>query len=361
MTYRMIQVGTGGFGWMWCRRFLPPNTQDGTVEVVAAVDINPEALINAREGLGLRADQCYTNLQQAFDENPADFCTIVVPPAYHEAVVDAALAHDLHILSEKPISNTLEGALRIADKVRNAGKKMAITMSHRFDQDKTTLRHELRSGRHGALDYLILRLAVDGRKFGSYSAFTHAMADPIMIEGAVHHLDLLTDLAGAQCDTIYAQTWTPSWAEYKGDPQALVLLRFGNSTRAFYEGAWANAAELNYWEKEYIRAECELATLILDHRRLECHPYIPGARNRREGQGEEIPLLQQAKWSNAWLIEQFAHWLDGGEPMATNVEANLQAVAMVFAGIESSRTGLPVNVQEYLARVRHNMPSGQAG
>src|SRR5207245_490258 len=106
----------------------------------AAVDIHPPALENAREGLKLRPDQCYTDLDRALEENPADFCTIVVPPAYHERVVDAALAHDLHILSEKPIADTLEASVRIAEKVKRAGKKMGVTMSHRFDQDKTTLR-----------------------------------------------------------------------------------------------------------------------------------------------------------------------------------------------------------------------------
>src|SRR5262245_4205301 len=103
MAYKMIQVGTGGFGRAWCERFLPPNVADGLIEVVAAVDISPEALQNARQYLGLREDQCYTDIQKAFDENKADFCTIVVPPAYHESVVDLALEHDLNILSEKPI------------------------------------------------------------------------------------------------------------------------------------------------------------------------------------------------------------------------------------------------------------------
>src|SRR5512136_1575103 len=103
MAYKMIQVGTGGHGATWCSTFLPPNVRDGLLEVVAAVDINPDALKNAQKFLGLRSDQCYTDIAKAFDENVADFCTVVVPPAFHEGVVDAALAHDMHILSEKPI------------------------------------------------------------------------------------------------------------------------------------------------------------------------------------------------------------------------------------------------------------------
>jgi predicted dehydrogenase len=358
MTYKMIQVGTGGHGRSWCARFLPPNVADGLIEVVAAVDVNLEALENARQHLGLSPAQCYTDLERAFRENPADFCTIVVPPNFHEQVVDMALAHDMHILSEKPIADTLPASLRIAEKVKQAGVKMGVTMSHRFDQDKTSLRHALRSGQYGALDYLVCRFTCDMRKFGGWgAAFRHQIQDALMIEGAVHHLDILADLAGAKCETLYAQTWNPTWGEYGGDSQGMVIMHFENGTRAFYEGAKTNAVELNGWSQEYIRVECQGGTLILDHRQLEAFPYDPGQQSRRvrEGEGEVLPLLQQPKWANTWLVEKFVRWLDGGEPMETHVEDNLQSVALIFAAIQSSRTGQPVRVQEFLEQTRREL------
>jgi predicted dehydrogenase len=356
MAFKVIQVGTGGHGRSWCARFLPPNIEDGLIDVVAAVDANPEALKNAQEFLGLSPERCYTDMQQAFDENPADFCVVVVPPAFHEAVVDVALAHDLHILSEKPIADTLEASLRIAEKVKRAGKKMGVTMSHRFDQDKTTLRQELRSGRNGALDYLICRFTCNMRNFNDWGAeFRHTMIDPLMVEGSVHHLDMIADLAGANCDTLYAQTWNPRWGEYGGDSQGQVMLSFENGVRAFYEGAKTNAIGLNGWTNEYVRAECERATLVMDCRRIERHPYEGGRIYKREGEGTEIRLLEQKKWMNAWLVEQFVAWLDGGEVMPTNLEDNLQSVALIFAAIESSRTGQPVKVQDFLNKTRQQV------
>lgn len=357
MTYKMIQVGTGGHGTTWCSTFLPPNIKDGLIEVVAAVDINPEALKNAQKFLGLNANQCYTNINKAFDENESDFCTIVVPPAFHESVVDVALAHDMNILSEKPIADTLAASIRIANKVRRASKKMGVTMSHRFDQDKTTLRNELQSGYHGAIDYLVCRFTCDCRKFASWGKFRHEIPDPLLIEGAVHHLDILADLAGAKCDTVYAQTWNPPWGEFAGDSQALVMMHFENGSRALYEGAKTNAVGLNGWAQEYIRAECKRATLILDRRKLECFPYDPSGQwvDKREGEGNNVPLLQQSKWANTWLVEKFVRWLDGSERMETNVEDNLQSVAMVFASIESKRTVRPVKVQDYLANARREV------
>jgi len=352
MTYRVIQVGTGGWGSAWCRDFLPPNISEGLIEVVAAVDLNPAALQIARESLGLRADQCYTDLFKAFDANRADFCTVVVPPAFHEEVVELALKHDMHILSEKPIADTLEASVRIADRVAHSGLKMGVTMSHRFDGDKTTLRQELRSGRYGRLDYLACRFTCDCRKFGSWGKFRHEMLDPLMIEGAVHHLDILADLAGGVCDTIYADTWNPGWGEYRGDSQGLVSIRMENGVRAHYEGAKSNAVGINGWTKEYIRAECELATVILSRRKVEIFRYDRSkcwrAVEPGSGAGETIPLLSQPKWANTWLIEKFVRWLDGGPPMETDVQSNLQSAALVFAAIESSRTGLPIKVQEML-------------
>ena len=354
MGYRMIQVGTGGWGASWCRNFLPPNVEQGLIEVVAAVDVNPEAHINAIEGLGLAPSQCYTDLDRALDENAADFVTIVVPPARHEAVVDRALAHDLHILSEKPLADTLSASVRIAGKVRRANKLMGVTMSHRFDADKTSLREQIRSGSWGALDYLVGRFTCNNRKFGSWGKFRHEIPDTLMIEGAVHHLDLLADMAGGLCQTLYAQTWTPAWGEFAGDAQGLVMMRSDSGVRTTYEGAKCNAWGLNCWGEEYVRAECEGGTLILDHRGLAVYPYdaaLPGG-DRGERQPEPLPLLYQPKWANTWLIEKFVRWLDGGEPMETNVQDNLQSVALVFAAIESSRTGMPVKVQEFLAAVR---------
>jgi len=361
MTHKMIQVGTGGHGRNWCQRFLPPNVKDGLVTVVAAVDINLQALENARVFLGLRSDQCYTDIQRAFDENPADFCSIVVPPAAHEQVVDVALAHDLHILSEKPIADTLQASIRIAEKVARAGKKMAVTMSHRFDQDKTTLRRQIRSGNHGRLDYLVCRVTCDNRRFGSWGEYRHRMKDPLMIEAATHRLDILADLADAECEIIYARTWNPPWGEYAGDSQGLAILSFSNGVKAVYESAKTNAVGLNGPGREYIRAECEGATLILDNRHIECFTYDPSRKSRyaREGQGREIPLLKQPKWANAWLIEKFVHWLDGGEPMETNVQDNLQAVAMTWSAIESNRRGQPVQVQQFLALARETAESAR--
>ena len=350
MSLKMIHIGLGIMGLEWCKKAIPPNVKDGLIEVVAAVDINPSRLKYAQKYLGLSSSYCYTDLKKALEENKADFCSVVVTPENHEKVINLSIDYDLHILSEKPIADTLDASKRIVNKVLKSDKKMAITMTHRYDQDKTTLINELSSGKYGKIDYLICNVTADTRKLGSWGDFRHKMKNPLMIEGAVHHFDLLSTIAGSPCNTLYAQTWNPSWGDYNGDSQGLAILKFKNGTRAFYEGASCNAVGLKAWEKEYIRVECEKGTLVLSGRKLECFNY----NNKKvrvesmEGQGKIIPLIKQSKWGNAWLIEQFYDLVVNGVTMETKVDENIQSVAMVTAAIKSSQTGQQVFVQDLL-------------
>jgi predicted dehydrogenase len=351
MVQRVIHVGIGSFGKRWCREFLRTNVDDGTIEVVGLVDVDPAALAYGRAMLGVPESGCFTDPRAAFAAIKADFCTIVVPPNHHEQIVDLAIAHGLDVLSEKPIADTMGGSVRVANKIAAAGRKMAVTMSHRFDQDKTTLRQIIRSGKLGRVNNISCRYQADMRQHMAWGAlFRHTMDDPMLIEGAIHHLDIVADLAGGKCTTLFASTWKPDWAEYTGDTDGVVTMVFDNGVRAVYEGSSSTAVGLNDWYQEYIRVDCEFGTAILNHREIEIFTRQDLPRQKhREGTGQKVPLLIQPKWINHWLIERFAKWRDGGPEMETVVAANVQASALVFGSIESARTNKLIQVQDYIA------------
>ena len=268
---------------------LPANVADGTIEVVGLVDIDNAALARGRQLLKLQEQSCFTDARRAFAEIEADFCTIVVPPKHHEALVDLAIARQLDILSEKPIADTMVASLQIAKNVKRAGLKMAVRISHRFDQDKSTLRALARSGRLGKLSVIAGRLASDFRLFDSWRRFRHEMAHPLLIEGAVHHLDIIADLAAAECVNVYARTWRPEWAQYQGDTDAVVLMEFANNIRGIYEGSASDPTGLNDWRYEYFRLDGEAGTAILNHREIELFTRVPEVRSRqrsRVGEGK---------------------------------------------------------------------------
>ncbi len=352
---RVIHVGVGVFGKRWCSDFLRSNVVDATIQVVALVDRNPENLKAGQTALGLRDDQCFTDAAQAFKAVKADFCTVATTPAHHEEVIDAAIAAGLDILCEKPIADTMAATLRIARKVKAAGRKMAVTMSHRYDQDKTTLRRVVKSGQLGKINAIGMRFQGDMRQHMAWSSlFRHEMEHPLLIEGSIHHMDILADLAGDRCESVYATTWRPSYAAYKGDTDAVVVLGFANGVKAVYEGTCAHSTGLNTFYKEYIRVDGEHGTAILTHRTVELFMRQDIWRQQhREGHGQKIDLLVQPKWINNWLIERFAQWRAGGAPLETEVANNVQTSAMIFAAIESQRIGAPIQLAPFIAAVGH--------
>ncbi|MDS0260060.1 Gfo/Idh/MocA family oxidoreductase [Haloarcula sp. S1CR25-12] len=352
MAYRMVHVGLGGQGETWLTEAIPPNVEADRIEVVAAVDTDPERHELAQEKLDLSPERCYTDLDTALFEHEADFCSVVTPPAAHEPVVDIALNHGLDILSEKPIADTLESSVRIARAVEAAGAKMGLTMTHRFDRDKTTFRKAVNQA--SPVDYLTARFTGNVRERGHYSTYVHEMENMLLLDGAIHHLDMLADFADAPCERVYAETWVPEEADYEGDCAGFVTLTFADGTRAHYEGSYANAATLNGWGHEQFRAECGDETVVLDNRGVERFPRDPDrvGESARRDEGEWVDPVERPTWTNAWLIEQFCDWLDGDERMATDVESTLESMAIVFAAIESSETGEAVEVPRLLDEAR---------
>jgi predicted dehydrogenase len=343
---RYVQIGVGGWGQHWCTEVLPRLQTMGIAQAVGAVDINQAILLKAKEQLSLSDNQLYSDAEKAIAETKPDFVTIVVPPAYHEKIVDLSLKYHCHILSEKPIADTMEACCRIYKKVKKAGIKMAVTMSHRFDQDKQSLEQEIKSNKYGKLNYIVCRFTNNCRKFGSWGEFRHTILDPLLIEGAVHHFDILRALSGSNAKKVYTVSWNPVWGEYQGDSTALITMEMENGIKCMYEGAKANASTMNGWCNEYFRAECENGTLLIDHRKLQLLTGGPWETPVEK----ELPLLEQSAWKNAWLAELFCNWLSGGTAPANTIDDNIHCVALLFAAIESAHTGNAVDVQDFLTR-----------
>lgn len=341
---RFIQVGAGGWGWYWHTQVMSRLVRSGRAKCVAVVDKDPSTFQPVCESYGLSTDNAYTDPEKAFGENSADFVIIVCPPAHHEPYVDLALHYGMDILSEKPIADTMEACCRIYKKVNNSGRKMAVTMSHRFDQDKQTLERLIKSGQYGGLDYLIARNTWTCRKFGTWGEFRYLMEDPLLIEATVHHFDCMRAFAGSNAGTVYARTWNPEWTEFKGHAQAMVTVEMENGVRVFYEGAKNNASSLNDWTFDYWRAEMDKATLELDNRKIRSMV----GKLYRNATIQEIPLENQDNWMNPWLAELFLDWINGGAAPENTLEDNIQCAALTFAAVLSAHTGQPVDVQKFL-------------
>lgn len=347
---RCLMIGAGGMAGSWLRAFLPPFRE--RLEVVALVDVDATALEQGGDLLGLPAARRYATMAAAFDEVEADCCVVVVPPAHHREAVVRAAGRGMAILSEKPIADTWEAALDVYRTVTRAGVKMAVTQNYRYIVPQLTLRGVLRSGELGRVNYVVGRFAADYRRYASWGkVFRHEIPHGLLVEGSVHHFDMLRNLAGADCARLAGWEWNPSWSTSRGDFNAYYVMEMTNGVRAAYEGSGTAAGEQNSWHQEAYRAECEGGAVSVGRDRIvRINRFTPGQGLRTE----EVPPVATPfdalpRYSgHAYVVDAFLTWLEGGPAPETTLADNLQTTAMLFGAIEASRRSEVLDVQAWL-------------
>jgi predicted dehydrogenase len=332
-------------------QFIPPLAGEGCVETVAIVDTDEQALAAARGRLGLPESACFRDWETAFSKAPADFVLVCVPPQHNETIVTAAMRHGLDVLLEKPMAVSMQECIRLTRLSQQQDRRLALTMTHRFDQAHTTLRNAVHAAGDGGLDYLVYRLTANLRVRNTWGRYRHAMDDITLVDAAIHHFDLLRDMAGANARSVYAKSWTPAWGEFGTGANVLALVEFENGVKASYEAGVCNASSSNPPFKGYVRAERELATIVMSGGLVTRSPYqwTDKASEKQRSIAEDVPLVEGKWFGNTLLMAQFLAWMDGGPVMQTQASDALQSQAIIFAAVESAKTGNAVMVQEFLS------------
>jgi predicted dehydrogenase len=342
---RAVLVGCGGMGMTWVRRFLPMFTD--RLEIVAVADPDRAAVTAAGDLLGLPPRARFAEVSGALTRADVSFVIIVTPPAAHRPVFFAACGHVLPVLCEKPIADSWDSSLSILRAAKMTDIKAQIIQNYRYNAPMVTFRNVLRSGVLGQLNYLVARFAADYREPLSWgAAFRHEIPHALLVEGAVHHFDMIRNLSGADCATMSGVDWNPAWSSSKGEFCSLYQMTMTNGVHATYEGSGTAGGEQNSWHDEYYRAECEKGSVTIGR------DHVVRIHRFRRGGGlgtEEVPSAKPDYEGHAHQIAEFLDWLDGGPTPETVIDDNIKTTAMVFGAIEASRTGQPVDVAAMVA------------
>jgi predicted dehydrogenase len=97
-------------------------------QVVAAADLEPENLGRVQQLVpGIRI---YGQVQELLDEVRPDFVDICAPPNAPDELIEQAIAAGCHILCEKPLSSTVEGAIALGAAIR--ASKLVYMPGHHY-------------------------------------------------------------------------------------------------------------------------------------------------------------------------------------------------------------------------------------
>ncbi len=161
-----VRIGVIGAGAIATLRHLPAykRAQDaGKAEIVAVADPIGTAAQTAATTFG--APHAFTDYQDLL-KLPIDAVSICTPNSYHEPITLAAIAAGKHVLCEKPLALSQDGARRMETAAQAAGVITAVNFRYRFIPSAWFARDLIAAGELGDIYHV----------YGDY--FNGSMVDP---------------------------------------------------------------------------------------------------------------------------------------------------------------------------------------
>lgn len=336
--YRVTVVGCGGMSRGWIKMLM--NRRD--VEVVGLVDINMDNAKQRAKEYELGDGAVFGSLKEAVKATKSNVAVDLTVPAAHPAICIEAMKLGCHVLSEKPMAETLKDAKRMVATAKKTGVTYAVMQNRRYLASTRAVQKFIADGKLGRLDEIHCDFFL-GPHFGG---FRDVMDDVLLVDMAIHTFDAARCMGGVDPVAVYCHGFNPSRSWYKGDANAIAIFEMSNGVVYTYRGSWCARGLSTTWEADW-RFLGEKGTLLHNSEGIRVETL---KAKKRKGQFEEftakeIKPRKLAKAGHAGCIDAFFKALTKGEKPETDCEDNIKSVAMVDAAVKSSRTGKRVRIE----------------
>jgi predicted dehydrogenase len=261
---------------------------------------------------------------------------VVVPEARRDIVL-AAFQRGCHVLSEKPLADTLDHAKELVAAARAAGRVHAVIQNRRYFAGTRRVQRFVASGAIGRVTALHCDFFV-GPHFGG---FREQMEHVLLIDMAVHTFDMARAIAGATPVAVYCQENNPVNSWFKHGAAANAIFEFADGAVFNYRGSWSAEGLRTSWQGAWRLIGTE-GTVVWDGEedfRAE-RPTSSGGLIR-DVEPIAVPPLDPADaiGGHAGVIRDFVVAAREGRELETVSHENIKSLAMCFAAIDSATTG----------------------
>lgn len=338
---RSVLAGCGRMSGAW----LESAARIDGLEVVGLVDLDRTAAERQAAEHGLSNAAIGTELDDMLRRTDAQVVFDVVVPSARRAVVSTALAHGCHVLSEKPMANSLADAQALVEAAHDARRVHAVIQNRRYLAGVRRLKRFLAGGGLGSITALHCDFFLAPR----FGGFREAMAHPLLLDMAVHTFDIGRLLAGTTPETVYCAEWNPAGSWYAQGASAIAVFAMRDGAVFSYRGSWCAEGLQTSWEAQW-RIIGTRGTLLWDgHDAIRCE--VHDASAAREGlfapvSAIDVPPLDPRDRVDGHLgvMQDFWAAVRGGSEPETVGHENIKSLAMVFAAIESAAAGARVTM-----------------
>lgn len=250
-----LRVGIVGVGGIASGKHMLNLAKIDNVKMVAFCDTVKERAAKGAEAFGVKGAAIYTDYRQMLEKAELDIVHVCTPNDVHAPISVAALEAGCHVMCEKPMAKTAEGARQMVEAARRTGKKLSIAYQNRYRSDVQYLKQLCDKGGLGEI-YFAKALAIRRRAVPTWGVFLdkERQGGGSLIDIGTHALDLTLWLMNNYepefaVGSVYYKlnsrknaanpwgTWDPK--KFTAEDSAFGFIKFKNGATVLLESSWA--------------------------------------------------------------------------------------------------------------------------
>ncbi|WP_026961489.1 Gfo/Idh/MocA family protein [Alicyclobacillus herbarius] len=333
--FRVVVVGCGGMANRWIEYAM----ERRDVEIAALCDIRREVAEAKANQFHLQCPT-FTDVEEAITRTEANLVFDVTIPETHAQVVTTALRLGCHVMGEKPLATSLPEAEMVIQTARACGRTYAVMQNRRYNRNIRALRELIANGTIGQVGMVCADFFL-GPHFGG---FRDDMDSPLIVDMAIHTFDQARFLTGADAVSVYCHEFNPPGSWYKGNAAAICIFEMSDGSVFCYRGSWCAEGAPTSWEASW-RITGSRGTAIWDGHTAPyadvIRPSTPAAFLRAT-EHVEAEFTWPGREGHAGCLDEMFAALQEGRAAETDCHDNFKSIAMVFAALESAKSGKKV-------------------
>jgi len=343
----MINVGIIGCGSITKLRHAPEYKKNEDCNILGFYDTKLERAEKLAEEFGGKA---YSTYEEMLSDEEIDAVSICTANAYHAPITIEALNHGKHVLCEKPMAMTVEEAESMIKAAKDADRYLMIDLNQRLVPAHIKAKEILKSGELGEVLSFKAAFGHKGPEYWSVdkNASTWFFNKNVTSAGVIgdlgiHKADLIRWLLEDEISQVTAMVSTLDKRDNKGEligveDNALCILKSAKGIIGSIDVSWTNYGI----EENSTELYCKNGVIkIYDNPNFDIAIY---KKNGQETFYKVGTIQTNEKQTNSGIIDAFIYSIKNNIPPSISGEDGLAALKIIYACLESSRTGQVVNI-----------------
>lgn len=323
---RPIRIAVIGLGSMGKNHVRVLNELE-EADLVAVSDVNKEQL---NKICAMYKVKGYGDYNQMLSREKLDAVVVAVPTSYHKKVAVDVLNKGVNAFVEKPIASTIKEATEIINASKKNKKMLMVGHIERFNPAVQELKKRIKNGELGNIyKFEVARL----------SPFPTRMSDVgVVVDLAVHDLDILSYINESDIATVYAETEKRIHSTH--EDMLCAVLRYKNGVIGMLTVDW-----LSPLFKRKLSITGEKGMFVVNYRMQSIYFYTNQASHNIEypsivhsvAVGDVIKINVEKQEPLKLELKSFIESVQKGERPLVSGEDGLLALRMAMKLIESAK------------------------